>query len=143
MSLATSTACTVLLQQQSLDIVHGIEVVQDLKEQLKELCIEVDDWHSIWFELAVDIAEEVGTKKPSLPCRCNRQTQWTNVEADLPKVYYRRSLTIPLLNHFIKELEDRFSSNAKIITCLVPSVMSKRDDCMANKCEGLCLTLPG
>ena len=50
-------------------------------------------------------------------------------------MYYRRSLTIPFLDHLIKELEDRFSSNSKIATsglCLVPSVMSKRDDWQAN-----------
>ena len=54
---------------------------------------------------------------------------------DIPEVYYRRSLTIPFLDHLIKELEDRFSSNAKVVTsglCLVSSVMSKRDDWQAN-----------
>ena len=63
------------------------------------------------------------------------KTQRTNIEADLPEVYYRRSLTIPFLDHLLKELEDRFSSNAKVATgglCLVPSAMSKRFDWQAN-----------
>lgn len=64
---------TVLLQQHSLDIVQGIELVQDIQEQLKELHEEIDDWHGIWFQSAVDIVEEVGTKKPSIPRRCNKQ----------------------------------------------------------------------
>ena len=57
---------TVLLQQQSLDIVQGIELVQDVQEQLKKLRDEIGDLHSIWFQSALDIAEEVGTEKPSL-----------------------------------------------------------------------------
>ena len=126
MSLATSKA--VLLEQRSLDIVRGIELVQDVQVQLKELHDEIGNWHSIWFQSAVDIAEEVGTEKPSIPRRCNRQTQRANVEADIPEVYYRRSLTIPFLDHLIKELEDRFSSNAKVATsglCLVPVLCPK------------------
>ena len=106
-----------------------------MQEQLKELREEIDDWHNIWFQSAVNIAEEVGTEKPSILRRCNRQTQRANVEADIPDVYYRRSLTIPFLDHLIKELEDRFSTNEKVATsglCLVPIVMSKRDDWQAN-----------
>ena len=73
MSLATSKA--VLLQQRSLDIVRGIKLVQDVQEQLKELRHEIGDWHNIWFQSVVDIAEEVETKKLSIPHRCNKQTR--------------------------------------------------------------------
>ena len=122
-----------LLQQRSLDIVQGIELVQDVQEQLKDLREEIDDWHGIWFHSAVDIVQEVRTEKLSIPHRCNKQTQRANVKADEPEVYYQRSLTIPFLDHLIKELEERFSSNAKINVatsglCLVPSVVLKRDD---------------
>ena len=123
---------TLLLQQSSLDIVQGIQLVQEVQEQLKELREQIDDWHKIWFQLAVDMAEEVGTEKPSIPRRCNRRA---NVEAEIPEVYYRRSLTIPFLDHLLQELDDRFSSNAKVATlglCLVPSVISKTDDWQTN-----------
>ena len=98
---------------------------------------ETNDWHSIWFQLhvALDIAEEVGTEKPQIPHRCNRQTQWANVEADTLEVYYQRTLTIPFLDQLVKELKDRFSSNAKVATsglCLVPSVTCKREYWQAN-----------
>ena len=126
---------TVLLQQRSLDIVQGIELVKEVQEQLQELREEIDDWHKMWFKLAVEMAEELGTEKPTIPRTCKRQTQRANVEAEVPEVYYRRSLTIPFLDHFIRELEDRFSSNAMVATlglCLVPSVISKRDDWQTN-----------
>ena len=85
--LAYIRGLTVMLQQRSLDIVQGIELVQDVQEQLKELREEVDDWHAIWFQLAVDMTEEVGTEKPSIPRRCNKQTQRANVDAESPEVY--------------------------------------------------------
>ena len=78
---------TVLLQQRSIDIVQGM--VQDNQGQLKELREELDDWNKIWFQMAVEIAEEVGTEKPSIPltCMCSRQTQRyiQNVEAGIPE----------------------------------------------------------
>ena len=123
---------TVLLQQQSsLDIVKGIEMVQEVQEELKEVREEVDDWYKIWFKSAIDMAEEAQTEMPSIPRRCSRQMQWANVEAEVPEVYYRRSLTIPFLDHILQEMEDRFSLNAKMATlglCLVPSVISKTDN---------------
>ena len=125
---------TVFLQQKSLDIIQGTELVQDTQEQLKELCEGVDDWHKIWFELAVDIANEVGTEKTNIPRRCCRQKR-SNIEAESPEVYYRRSLTVPFINHLLTELEERFSSNARIATlglCLIPSVIVKKDDWKKN-----------
>ena len=122
---------TVLLQQRSIDIVQGITLVQDVLGQLKELREELDDWNKIWFQMAVEIAEEVGTENPSIPRMCNKQTQRSNVEADIPEVYYRRSLTAPFLDHLLQEMEDRFTTNAKVATlglCLVPSTICKKDD---------------
>ena len=120
---------TVLLQQRSLDIVQGIELVEDVQEQVRELREEVDKWHKVWFEMAVDVAEAVNTEEPSIPRRCGRQTQRSNVPADVPEVYYRRTLTVPFLDHLISELSDRFSANAKVGTlgfCLVPAVLVKK-----------------
>ena len=118
---------TVLLQQRSIDIVQGIMLVQDFQDQLKELREELDDWNKIWFQLAVEIAEAEGTEKPSIPRMCNKQTQRSTVEADVPEVYYRRSF----LDHLLQEMENRFSTNAKVATlglCLVPSTICKKDD---------------
>ena len=38
----------------------------------------------IWFQLEVEIAEEVGTEKPSIPWK---QIQRLNVDVDVPEVY--------------------------------------------------------
>lgn len=102
-----------------------------MQRQLNEVREKIDEWHKKWFQLAVDIASEVDTELPTIPRRCNRQTQRSNVEADSPEVYYRRALTIPFLDHLLSELEFRFSTNVKIAAlglCLVPSILLKRDD---------------
>ena len=39
------------------------------------------------------------TPNELIPRTCGRQTQRSNIEADSPEVYYRRTLTIPLLDH--------------------------------------------
>ena len=123
MSLAKSKVWLVL-QQRSLDIIQGIELVQDVQEQLKQLCEEIDDWHGISFQSAVDIVEEVGTEKPLVLHRCNKQTQRAH---DEPEEYYWRSSTIPFVDHLLKELED-FAKVASSGLCLVRSVISKRDN---------------
>ena len=46
----------------SKDTVQGIELIQDVQKQLKELREETDVWHKIWYELAVDMAEQVETE---------------------------------------------------------------------------------
>ncbi|KAL5496864.1 hypothetical protein EMCRGX_G013234 [Ephydatia muelleri] len=69
------------------ELPEGITLVQDVLDQLKELREELDDWNKIWFQMAVEIAEE--------------------------------------------EMEDRFTTNAKVATlglCLVPSSICKKDD---------------
>ena len=101
-----------LLQQQSSLDIEGIEMVQEVQEELKEVREEVDDWHKIWFKSAVDMAEEAQTEMPSIPRRCSRQMQRANVEAEVPEAYYQRSLTIPFLDHLLQEMKDRFSLNA-------------------------------
>ena len=121
---------TVMLQQRSLDVIQGISLIQDVQMQLKDVRKGIDDWHKSWYEFALKVAEDVGVE-PSIPRRCSRQTQRDNVEGESPEVYYRRSLTIPFLEHLENELDNRFSHNAKIASsglCLVPSVIMKSDN---------------
>lgn len=122
-------ALTKLLQGRSLDIVHGIELVEDLQKQLEEIRDDVEEWHKVWFTMASHVAEEEGTEEPSIPRRCGRQTQRDNVDGETAEVYYRRALTIPFLDHLISQLKERFNSHAKTASlglCLVPSVMATR-----------------
>ena len=57
-------------------------MIQDVQEQLKELREEIDDWYKIWYDLAVDMAEEVELRSVQFYIVVKgMQTQRANVEA--------------------------------------------------------------
>ena len=87
-----------MLQKRSSDIVQGIQLIKDVQEQLQEIKESIDEYHKAWLKLVVDMVEE----PQSIPRNCGRQTQHSNIEADSPEVYYRRTLTIPFLDHLQK-----------------------------------------
>ena len=58
---------TVLLQNRWLDIIRGMELVQDVQKDLNKVREEVDDWSKICFEMVAPVVQEVGTEKPNIP----------------------------------------------------------------------------
>ena len=48
---------------------------------------------------------------PAVPRCCGRQRGRDNVPAQEPQEYFKRSVTIPFLDHLLNELEQRFSSD--------------------------------
>lgn len=66
----------------------------------------IDVHHRQWYEEASDMALKVGTN-PSMPRIVGRQTQLSNVVADSPEEYYRRSVTIPFVDHLLQEMNGR------------------------------------
>ena len=67
---------------------------------------------------------EVGID-PSVPRRYGRQTQRSNVPADTPGEYFRRTISIPVLDHLLSELRYRFGDQQRAaLLCLsiVPSL---------------------
>ena len=51
--------------------------------------------------------------EPSLPRLCGRQKHRENVPAQTSSEYYRRIITIPVLDHLISEIDRRFSEHHK------------------------------
>ena len=72
------------------------------------------------------MSEAVGGKGPEIPRRCGRQRHRDNVPVEDPKEYYKRSITIPFLDHLLTQLHKQFSSDHQRVALglsLVPSVM--------------------
>ena len=68
---------------------------------------------------------KVGTQ-PVLPRICGKQQYRMNFPSDTPSEHYKRSISIPLLDHMLSELNCRFSSDNQVVLkgmCLVPTVM--------------------
>lgn len=118
------------MQERSLDIVQGIALVKDVQKQLYEIREDVDEWHSVWYSMAKNRAEEEGTEEPGIPRLCGRQkyrdSSCTEANLETPEVYYQRVLTIPFLDHLASQLQEQFTEHAKTASlglCLVPSVL--------------------
>ncbi|CAI6351562.1 unnamed protein product [Macrosiphum euphorbiae] len=57
-----------------------------------------------------------------------RQTCRDNTPADSPEQYYKRTIFLPLLDHFILQLEDRFSKHHRVMSTLqslIPKYMTQ------------------
>jgi hypothetical protein len=117
------------LQQEAKDIVQAVSEVEVLTSSLKKVRKNVDSHHSEWFKTVSDMCSGGGTT-PSLPRICGRQRHRPNTPASTPSEYFRRTITVPMLDHLLAELDRWFSSHQ--ITALqglylVPSVLVTKD----------------
>ena len=103
---------TVSLQSRSRDIVI---------KALEQLRTDVDSVHQGWHEEATKMAGNIEVT-PSIPRRCGRQRN----RDESSETYYRRTVTIPFLDHMISEMKWRFSETqrkAVLGLSLVPAAM--------------------
>ena len=117
------------LQQEEKDIVQAVSEVDTLTSSLKNIRENVDTHHNEWFESVSEMCSSVGTT-PSMPRTCARQRHRTNTPASTPSEYFKRTITIPILDHFLVELDRRFSSHHQTAIQglhLVPSVLVTND----------------
>ncbi len=116
------------LQERSIDIAKALAQVNVLKDCMKNNRQNVDNFHTTCYKEAAGIAEKSGIDITK-PRTCGRQTKRNNTPADGPEEYYKRSVTIPFLDHLLNELDTRFSclhERAAVGMSLVPSVMLSR-----------------
>ena len=115
------------LQQEAKDIVQAVSEVTTLTSTLEEVRENVDSYHSEWFKTVSDMCGEVGTT-PSMPRICGRQRHRASTPASSPSEYFRRIITVPVLDHLLAELNTRFGSHQKTALQglhLVPSLLVK------------------
>jgi len=115
-----------------VDIVQAGAVIDRAKSDIDALRQDIDDTNHDWYSAAADLAEKSGTEGPCMPRICGRQTLKDNVTADTPESYFKRSLTIPFLDHLSAEIETRFSDTAKKAANglnLIPTVMKLKTQC--------------
>ena len=111
---------TQLLQAKNNDILDGIELIQTLKNLVNTARNTIDYYHGQWYGKALNLAAEINVEV-SLPRTCSR-----HVPASDASEYYKRTLTIPVLDHLNSDLETRFdvsSVNAIYGLSIIPSKM--------------------
>ena len=118
-------ALTSNLQAESKDIVTAVGEIKNVLSTLQNIRDNISTHHSCWFRTVQKICADMGVE-PSIPRRCARQTHRSNIPADTPSEYYCRTLSIPLLDHLLCEMNTRFSSHqqtALLGLSVVPSIM--------------------
>ena len=81
------SALTAILQAETKDIVSAVSEIDNVIAALQEVWENIDTCHAQWFSTTTEMLSEVGME-PSVPRRCGRQTQWSNVPADTPSEHY-------------------------------------------------------
>ena len=145
-SLVITTSClkylsalTASLEAETKDIVAAVSEIDNVIAALQEVRENIDTCHAQWFSTITEMLSEVGME-PSVPRRCGRQTQWSNVPADTPSEYFRRTISIPVLDHLLSELKSRFGSHQRtallglsIVPSLSLSPLNLRTICQGSK----------
>ena len=127
------------LQAEAKDIVQAVSEINHVKTALSDVRENIDLHHNKWFATVEQMCDSVGTQ-PSLPRFC-RQHHRSNLPAQTPSEYYRRIITVPILDHLLSDLEAHFSKHQQTALFglfLVPFVhVSKTLDEIAPKISEL------
>ena len=109
----------------SIDVVHAYRDISMVKAALKEARCGSEKFHEIVYSDAVALAHSVGIEE-SYPRFASNQLHRSNTPAANASQYYQRTLTIPMLDHLITELDNRFEEGtAGIIVELVQILPSE------------------
>ena len=112
------------LQERRIDVLKSLEQITLLQDTICRLRGDVDDFHKKLYKKCLKMAEKIHVLE-SAPRRCKIQIYRDNCPAESPSEYYKRTITIPMLDHLSAETNERFSKhNCKILKGLyiIPSV---------------------
>ncbi|CAJ1064544.1 kDa repressor of the inhibitor of the protein kinase-like isoform X1 [Xyrichtys novacula] len=114
------------VQGKAAEVHFAATSLKAVHHSLKEVLDNIDVYHEFWNDEAVNLAAamEIPVKIPRLFLR----KQQLEPGAIRPESYYKEHLSIPVVNHIIKELNNFFSEDhLKALRCLslVPAVIEQ------------------
>ena len=115
------------LQRREIDIVKGYAEIERIVATVVSTREKIDEKHREWYEEAERFAASVNTS-PSMPRTCLRQLLRDNQPADTPEDYYRRTVSIPFLDHLHTELQTRFDRSSNTVVkgfYIIPEIMRR------------------
>ena len=74
----------------------------------------LDEKHEVWFKSACDLGSEIGVV-PKRPRTCAKQIQRNNVPSSSPSDYYKRTITIPIVEQVLNQLKQSFSTDSETV----------------------------
>ena len=120
---------TVKLQKRSLDIIDAHELIAEVTATYVGERNNVDISFNHIYQQSVRIAEIVSIA-PEMPRVTGRQQHRSNPSSFSVEDYFKKAVAIPLLDHIITSMKDRFSAAAIVASSLlgdVPSVCCSRE----------------
>ena len=133
--LAYTKALSVKLQGRYVDIVKAYQEIRFVTSTLHSARVNVTTIHSRVYQKALEVAGKVNVEE-SLPRTTGRQQHRGNVPASSASDYYRKQLTIPMLDHLINEMGYRFSESSSAvvsqITRLLPPSLAVSDNILSS-----------
>lgn len=75
-----------------------------------------------WYLQAETLAKDINVQ-PEVPRTASRQLGRENVEHNSAEEYYRRITALPLLDHLIQQMQERFGDHQLFVSKLVPSLL--------------------
>ena len=114
--LSYTKGLSIKLQGRYVDVVRAYRDIELVKKTLKTSRSDIDAFHARIYEEVLAIAESVDIQE-SAPrfANCSRQQHRSNPPADNTSEYYKRTLTISMLDHLISELDSRFGEDSTLI----------------------------
>ena len=114
--LAYTKGLSVKLQGCYVDVVHAYKDVESVKTTLRGVQSRVDDFHTRVYKQVLQLGQSVDVME-SAPRQASRQQHRQNIPSDNISDYYKRNFTIPILDHLISELSDRFNTLLSLCDC--------------------------
>ena len=125
--LAYTKGLSVKLQGRYVDVVYAHRQIEGVKGTLKRARSGVDNFHDLVYKEALQLASSVDVDE-SIPRFASRQQHRQNIPSDNAQEYYKRTLTIQMLDFLLTELDTRFDGAASLniteFMCLLPSQLT-------------------
>ena len=117
---------TTSLQEEAKDIVQEVSEIKTLTSSIKQVREMLTSSTVGGLKQVSKMYTDVGTT-PSMPRICGRHR--ASILASNPPEYYKRTTTVPILDHLLSELDKWFSSHKKncFSRSMVPSVLVTED----------------
>ena len=103
-------ALSVKLQGRYVDIVRAYREIENVKSTLAKLRTDVERFHAQAYNEVIVLCQSVGIEE-STPRITSRQQHRQNLPSSNSSEYFKRTTTIPMLDHLISELSSRFNES--------------------------------
>lgn len=105
---------SVSLQGKNVDLASAIDMTDNLYNVFRTMRDNADEKFEQLFNVASELAAEIG-ETIRAPRTTSRQVHRDNYDVNDPEDYYRLSIFIPFVDHFISHLNERFLKHKNVL----------------------------